>query len=88
MNKEEIDKLKNKIIEFQNQDVYIELEQAIEYHTTILKAKVIVSNEKIIISDEQHQDFIIELKYLDEIEIEGNSIYMDMTNDIRITLDY
>lgn len=88
MNKEEIQKLKNKIIEFQNQDVYIELQQAIQYHITIKNAKVIVSNEKLIISDEQHQDFIIELQYLEDIEIDGNTIYIEMSNDIKITLDY
>lgn len=88
MNKEEIQKLKDKIIEFDNQDVYIELEQSIQYHITIKKAKIIVSREKLIVSDEQEQDFIVELHYLDNIEIEGNSIYMELSNDLKITLDY
>lgn len=88
MNKEEIKKLKNKIVEFENQDVYIELQQAIQYHITILKAKIIVSNEKLIISDEEHQDFIIELQYLENVDVDGDAIYMEMSNDLKITLDY
>ena len=42
MNTEEIQKLKEKIKKLENQDVYIELEQSIQYHTTINKAKIIV----------------------------------------------
>ncbi len=88
MNDEIIEELKQKMIDFQNQDVYIELQQSIQYHITIYHSKIIVSNEKLIISDEQHQDFIIELQYLEDIEIDGNTIYMEMSNDIKITLDY
>lgn len=88
MNKEIIEKLKEKIAEFENQNVYIELEQAIQYHITIYNSKILISNEKLIISDGQVQDFIIELHYLDDIEINDNTVYLDMSNDIRITLDY
>ena len=35
MNTEEIQKLKEKIKKLENQDVYIELEQSMQYHTTI-----------------------------------------------------
>ena len=65
MNTEEIQKLKEKIKKLENQDVYIELEQSIQYHTTINKAKIIVSDEKLIISDEKEQVFIVELHYLE-----------------------
>lgn len=88
MNNEEIEKLKNKIVEFQNQDVYIEIQQSIQYHITIYNAKIIVSNEKLIISDEKNQDFIIELQYLEDIEIDDNTIDLEMSNYIKITLDY
>lgn len=88
MNNEEIEKLKDKIIEFENQDVYIEIQQSIQYHITIYKAKIIVSNEKLIISDEKNQDFIIELQYLEDIEIDDNTIDLEMSNYIKITLDY
>ena len=74
MNTEEIQKLKEKIKKLENQDVYIELEQSIQYHTTINKAKIIVSDEKLIISDKKEQDFIIELHYLDEVEKESKNI--------------
>ena len=77
MNTEEIQKLKEKIKKLENQDVYIELEQSIQYHTTINKAKIIVSDEKLIISDEKEQDFIVELHYLEEIEENGNTIYLE-----------
>ena len=88
MNKEEIKKLKEKMKEFENQDVFIKLENAIQYHTTINNAKIIVSDEKLIISDEQVQDFIIELHYLEKLEEDGNTIYLNMSNELRITLDY
>lgn len=88
MNKEIIEKLKEKFAEFENQNVYIELEQAIQYHITIYNSKILISNEKLIVSDGQAQDFIIELHYLDDIEINDNTVYLDMSNDIRITLDY
>lgn len=88
MNDEIIEKLKQKMIDFENEDVYIELENAIQYYTTIKSAKIIVSNEKLIISNEKEKDFIIELHYLDDIEINENTVYLDLTNDIRITLDH
>lgn len=88
MNTEEIQKLKEKIKKLENQDVYIELEQSIQYHTTINKAKIIVSDEKLIISDEKEQDFIVELHYLEEIAENGNTIYLELLNDLKITLEY
>lgn len=88
MNKEEIQKLKEKIIEFENQDIFIEIQEAIQYHITIYQAKIIVSNEKLIISDQQHQDLMIELQYLEDVRIEGNTIDLEFSNFIKITLDY
>lgn len=88
MNTEEIQKLKEKMKEFENQNIYIEIEQSIQYHTTINNASIIVSNENLIISDKKEQDFIIELHYLDEVEENGNTIYLEMSNNLRITLDY
>ena len=88
MNTEEIQKLKEKIKKLENQDVYIELEQSIQYHTTINKAKIIVSDEKLIISDEKEQDIIVELHYLEEIAENGNTIYLELSNDLKITLEY
>ena len=74
--------------EFENQDVFIKLENAIQYHTTINNAKIIVSDEKLIISDEKEQDFIVELHYLEEIAENGNTIYLELSNDLKITLEY
>lgn len=88
MNTEEIQKLKEKMKEFENQNTYIEIEQSLQYHTTINNASIIVSDEKLIISDKKEQDFIIELHYLDEVEENGNTIYLEMSNNLRITLDY
>lgn len=88
MNSEEIQKLKEKMKEFENQNIYIEIEQSIQYHTTINNASIIVSDENLIISDKKEQDFIIELHYLDEVEENGNTIYLEMSNNLRITLDY
>ena len=88
MNTEEIQKLKEKIKELENQDIYIELEQSIQYHTTINNANIIVSDEKLIISDRKEQDFIVELQYLDEVEENENTTYLNMSNELRITIDY
>ena len=88
MNTEEIKKLKEKMKEFENQDIFIKLENAIQYHTTINNANIIVIDEKLIVSDEQEQDFIIELHYLEELEEDGNTIYLEMSNDLTITLEY
>ena len=88
MNKEEIEKLKKIITDLQDEDIYIELQNALIYHTTILNAKIIVSNERLFISDGNKKDFIAELHYLDSIDVNGNTIYLNMTNDVRITLDY
>lgn len=88
MNNEEIQKLKEKITEFENQDVFIELQEALQYHFTIYQAKIITSDEKLVISDEKEQDFIVELYYLDSIKIEGNTIHLCLSNDINLKIDY
>lgn len=88
MENEIVEKLKQKMTEFEDEDVYIELENAIQYHTIIKNAKIIVSDEKLIISDEKEKDFIIELHYLCNVEINDNTVYLELTNDIRITLDH
>lgn len=88
MNKELIDKLRSKIKEFQGQDVFVKLENSIQYYTTITSAQVIVSDQKLVISDQKKQDFIVELFYIEDVKIEGNTIFLEMSNDLNITLDY
>lgn len=88
MNKEEIQKLKTKIPEYQGQNVFVKIENSIQYHTTICNAQIIISDQKLVISDSKQQDFIIELYYLEDVKIEGNSIYLQLSNDLNITLDY
>lgn len=88
MNKGLIEKLRDKIIEYQNQDVFVKLENSIQFYTTICNAQIIISDQKLVISDSKQQDFIIELYYLEDVKIEGNSIYLQLSNDLNITLDY
>lgn len=88
MNKELIEKLRNKVLEYQNQDVFVKLENSIQYYTTIYNAQVIISDQKLIISDQKQQDFIVELFYIEDVKIDGNSIYLELSNDLNITLDY
>ena len=83
-----LDKLRIKLTEFENEDVYVEIKGALQFHITIKSAKILISNQKVFITNEKEQDFIIELYYLDNIEIEGNAIYLQMQNDIEIMLDY
>lgn len=82
------EKILAKIKEFQNQDIYIELGGAIQYNFLIRNAKILVSKQKIFITNEKEQDFIIELYYLKNIVIEEYTIYLQMLNDIKIMLDY
>lgn len=88
MNKEEIAKLKEKMKEFESKDIFIKIEGAIQYYTTIYNAKIIISQQKLIISDQKEQDFIIELFYLENVKIEGNAVCMELSNDINIILDW
>lgn len=83
-----LEKLRIKLKEFENEDIYVEIEGTLQFHVTIKNAKILISNQKIFITNEKEQDFIIELYYLDNIEIEGNAIYLQMQNDIKIILDY
>lgn len=83
-----LNELRIKLKEFENEDIYVEIKGAIEFHTTVKSAKILISNQKIFITNEKEQDFIIELYYLDNIEIEENAIYLQMQNDIEIMLDY
>ena len=88
MNKGLIEKLRDKIAEYQNQDVFVKLENSIQFYTTICNAQIIISDQKLVISDSKQQDFIIELYYLEDVKIEGNSIYLQLSNDLNIILDY
>lgn len=88
MNKELIEKLRDKIIEYQGQDVFVKLENSVQFYTTICNAQIIISDQKLVISDQKKQDFIVELFYIEDVKIEGNSIYLGLSNDLNITLDY
>lgn len=88
MNKGLIEKLRDKIAEYQNQDVFVKLENSVQFYTTICNAQIIISDQKLVISDQKKQDFIVELFYIEDVKIEGNSIYLQLSNDLNITLDY
>ncbi len=88
MNKELIEKLRDKIAEYQGQDVFVKLENSIQFYTTICNAQIIISDQKLVISDQKKQDFIVELFYIEDVKIEGNSIYLQLSNDLNIILDY
>ena len=83
-----LDELRMRLKEFENEDIYVEIKGALQFHITIKNAKILISNQKVYITNEKEQDFIVELYYLDNIEIEGNAIYLQMQNDIEIMLDY
>lgn len=88
MNKGLIEKLRDKIAEYQNQDVFVKLENSVQFYTTICNAQIIISDQKLVISDQKKQDFIVELFYIEDVKIEGNSIYLQLSNDLNIILDY
>lgn len=84
--KEIVEKIKTKVEEFQNSEVYVEFENAIQYNTTIKNCKIIVSDQKLILSNEENKDLIIELYYISDLEIYESTIKMVMENDITITI--
>lgn len=84
--KEIVEKIKSKVEEFQNSEVYVEIENAIQYQTTIKNCKIIVSDQKLILSDEEKKDLIIELYYISELEVFESTIKMVMENDLTITI--
>lgn len=88
MNKGLIEKLRDKIAEYQGQDVFVKLENSVQFYTTICNAQIIISDQKLVISDQKKQDFIVELFYIEDVKIEGNSIYLQLSNDLNIILDY
>lgn len=88
MNKDLIEKLRNKITELEGKDVFVKIENSLQYYTTICNAQVIISSQKLIISDSKQQDFIVELYYLEDVRIDGNTIFLELSNDLDITLDY
>ena len=56
MNKGLIEKLRDKIAEYQNQDVFVKLENSVQFYTTICNAQIIISDQKLVISDQKKQD--------------------------------
>lgn len=84
--KEIVEKIKTKVEEFQNSEVYVEFENAIQYNTTIKNCKIIVSDQKLILSNEENKDLIIELYYISDLEIYESTIKMVMENDLTITI--
>lgn len=87
MNKEEIKKLKEKIKGFENKDVYVEFQNAIEYHTTIYKAKILASDEMLILSNGKKVSIQIDLTYLENIKNIGDTIIIELWNELTIILD-
>lgn len=87
MNKGEIERLKNKLISFRKKDVYIEISNSLQFHTTIENAQIIMSHQKLFITDGKEKDFIIELHYLDSLEEDGNITILNLYNEIKVTLD-
>lgn len=87
MNREEIKKLKEKIKGFENKDVYIEFQNAIEYHIIIYKAKILITDEILIVSNGKKASIQIDLTYLDNIKNIGDTIILDLWNELTIILD-
>ena len=61
---------------------------AIRYSLIIHKAKSLVSNELLAITDGQENNLCIEMHYINGIEINDRCITLDMDNEITIKIDY
>lgn len=87
MKKEEFQVLKNKINELNNKDIYIEFQDALEYYITIYKGKILISKNRLFITNQNKIDILIDLSYLDSIKYINNTIILQLWNNLKIILD-
>ena len=88
MNNENMDKIRKYFKELNDDNIFVSVEGALKFHMIINNAKVLVGNEEIFITDEEDNSLLLELHYLENVDIEENIMCLEMYNDLIITFDY
>lgn len=82
---EKIEELKNAVEDYQEKELSINLDGAIEMFLSMDNAKIYVTNERFIISGKN--DIVIDLDHVDDFEIVYNTIKITVNGEILATID-
>lgn len=82
---EKIEELKNAVEDYQEKELSINLDGAIEMFLSMDNAKIYVTNERFIISGKN--DIVIDLDHVDDFEVVNNIIKIIINGEILATID-
>ena len=85
MTNSKIEELKNAVKDYQEKELSINLDGAIEMFLSMDNAKIYVTNERFIISGKN--DVVIDLDHVDDFEIVYNTIKITVNGEILATID-
>lgn len=85
MTNSKIEELKNAVEDYQEKELSINLDGAIEMFLSMDNAKIYVTNERFIISGKN--DVVIDLDHVDDFEIVYNTIKITVNGEILATID-
>ncbi len=85
MTNPKIEELKNAVEDYQEKELSINLDGAIEMFLSMDNAKIYVTNERFIISGKN--DVVIDLDHVDDFEIVYNTIKITVNGEILATID-
>ena len=82
-----VEKLKNALLkDYKNKDIIVILEGFIKTYIIIKNSKILINNQTLILTDGKQQEFIIDLDYVYNIDV-NTAIMFDLDNE-KITLQY
>ena len=82
-----VEKLKKALLkEYKNKDILVILEGFIKTYIIIKNSKILINNQTLILTDGKQQEFIIDLDYVYNIDV-NTAIMFDLDNE-KITLQY
>lgn len=82
---EKIEELKKAVEDYQEKELSINLDGAIEMFLSMDNAKIYVTNERFIISGKN--DVVIDLDHVDDFEVVNNIIKIIINGEILATID-
>ena len=82
---EKIEELKKAVENYQEKELSINLDGAIETFLSMNNVKIYVTNERFIISGKN--DIVIDLDHVDDFEVENNFIKIIINGEILATID-
>lgn len=82
-----VEKLKKALLkDYKNKDIIVILEGFIKTYIIIKNSKILINNQTLILTDGKQQEFIIDLDYVYNIDV-NTAIMFDLDNE-KITLQY